>query len=262
MVALRLFLLCVGFLVAATAPSAAQYRFDWSGHYLGVNAGWNWGSSDAPTAAVRGTCGSCYVGAIPAGITGVGSQTVETSGLIGGLQGGYNWQFGSLLVGYELDFQYFRSAGSTSATSAPGAFGPPGFTATVNSHVTTDWLITARPRLGAVIDNWLVYGTGGVAFTQLKANWSFTESFNPGSLETASASAVKMGWVVGGGVETALPGRWTLGLEYLYVNFGNVNVDDANLVVPQYTPPLADQRFTRSADLTAGIVRARLNKSF
>jgi len=160
---------------------------------------------------------------------------------------------GQWLLGIEADFEYFRSAGSNSVT---GPFGQ-GFTGTMATSFSTDWLFTLRPRLGVILNNWLLYATGGLAVTNLKASWNFFTA--PASVtESVSASETKAGWTVGGGFETMLPGRYTVGVEYLYVKFDNLNVAS---VAFEPGLPLTNP-LSHSADLAANIVRLRLNKLF
>jgi hypothetical protein len=55
-----------------------------------------------------------------------------------------------------------------------------------------------------------------------------------------------------------LPGRWVVGAEYLYVNFGNVSTTSfGSSGGVTFTNP-----FTHSANLNANIARARLSKLF
>jgi len=161
---------------------------------------------------------------------------------------------GQWLLGIEADFEYFRSAGSSSVT---GIVLAPAITGTVFSSVSTDWLLTVRPRLGVILNNWLLYATGGLAVTNLKASWGFSGG---GVAESASESSTKAGWTVGGGFETASPGKFTIGVEYLYVKFDNVD-SPTSFAVSLPVTPLANP-FNHSADLAANIVRARLNKLF
>jgi outer membrane immunogenic protein len=237
------------------APVVAA-PYNWTGFYAGVNAGGNWGTSDVSNTQTPGTLGGGCPACVASVITIIGNQSISTSGFTGGVHGGYNWQSGNLLAGIEVDFEYFRSAGSTTASGIAIGVG----TVTMNSSLSTDWLFTARPRLGYVTNNWLFYGTGGLAVTKLKATWTYTDNHNaPCDCETASASTTKAGWVVGGGIEAALPGNLVVGAEYLYVNFGSVS-GSANIAVPGGN--VWTDRLNHSADLTSNIVRARLSKKF
>lgn len=239
------------------APAAAV--FNWTGFYVGLNAGGNWGTSHTSTVIdfvgdFFNTCGQICIDLFaPAG----NLQSFRTSGFTGGIQGGYNWQFGSFVAGVETDFQYFRSAGSTSVTVP---FGIPPFTRTVNTSISTDWLFTARPRLGVVAaGNWLFYGTGGLAVTELKASWRYSNTIGSAARENASASSTKAGWVAGGGVETALAGNWLVGAEYLYVKFSGVSAA-GNIILNGVASD--DILKHNGADLSANIVRARVSRKF
>jgi len=238
------------------APPAASST--WTGWYLGVNAGGNWGTSETSTSVAPPAVAPAVSAAGAALINALGQPAkINTSGFVGGLHGGYNYQISQWLVGLEGEFDYFHSAGSRRASSV--GLGP-GATVIVNSSMSTDWLFTLRPRVGWVSNNWLFYGTGGLAVTQLKGAWSFS---NPGGVpalsEAAAASSTKAGWALGGGVETMLPGRWVVGAEYLYVNFGNISATSFSVTGAgvTFTNP-----FSHSADLSANIVRARLSKLF
>jgi outer membrane immunogenic protein len=237
----------------AAAPAPMP---DWTGWYLGVNAGADWARSDPTTiVSAPGTfmsgCPICI-----ANIAALGNQHLSTSGFTGGVEGGYNLQVSNLLLGIEADFENFRHAG---VTSAAGTFNVGnGSTVAISSSISTNWLFTARPRFGIVANNWLFYGTGGLAVTNLKAGWNSTISIGPDT-ESASTSSTKTGGTVGGGIETKLPGNWFVGAEYLYVHFGRVFVSTANLFG---SATLWTDVFTHTVDLNANIVRLRLSKQF
>src|SRR5262249_29204097 len=63
------------------------------------------------------------------------------------------------------------------------------------------WIGTLRPRAGVAADNWLLYGTGGLAY-------SSGDEARPGFTGTAP----RTGFTVGGGVEYAPGKQWSLGL--------------------------------------------------
>ena len=272
--AIALSIACVPGVLAANmpmkAPVAAPYN-NWTGFYVGLNAGGGWGHSNDPTSATFNPTTGYFSAAGTTAVNSAGAQSTNTSGFTGGLQAGYNWQWANIVAGIEADFDYFGQKGSSSTSGVyPSA---PSFSFTINSSASTNWLFTARPRLGMVVaNNWLFYGTGGLAVTQVKANWSFTDNCNigvvctvlafaPPTSASTSASATKAGWVVGGGVESALPGKLSLGVEYLYVNFGSISATNSNFISGASGGGLT-QAFNHSADLTANIVRVRLNKQF
>jgi outer membrane immunogenic protein len=246
-------------------PSAPAPVYNWTGWYAGVNAGGNWGTSDSSTNGV-GVGGlftapdcfppdsDCVLNAVD--FQNAGVLKTDTSGFVGGGQAGYNWQKGNVVLGLETEFEYFRSAGTSSNTvETVQKTG----TLTVTSSMSTNWLFTLRPRLGWAVDNWLVYATGGLAVTDLKPGFSYSDTTSLLSSGAGSFSDTKAGWTVGGGVETMLPDRWVLGVEYLFVKFDNVAATVPVTITPFSPPP---QNFSHTADLQANIVRARLSKLF
>lgn len=91
---------------------------------------------------------------------------------------------------------------------------------------------TFRARLGYALGSngsWLPYVTRGLAVGDIKS-W---DAFWP-----ASSSDLRVGWTVGGGIETILTTNLTFKLEYLYADFGSWQAFD---VVPG-TPETVDFR--------------------
>ena len=98
------------------------------------------------------------------------------------------------------------------------------------------WFGTLRARFGFTPSRrWLVYGTGGLAFAEIKD--SLTEGPVGGGAGglTASANTTRAGFAVGGGVEAALTNRWSLKLEYLYMGFGTLGLAGAGAPVTTTT---------------------------
>jgi outer membrane immunogenic protein len=250
--------------IPAKAPyykvPAAAIATNWAGLYTGFNAGGAWGNSDPRTivggpANPPGYFGAASISAIAA----VGRQSLNPKGFTGGIQAGYNWQSGNWVAGIESDFNYFGLNESTSSTAPyPPAIGG---SFTITSHLRTDWLATARPRLGWAVDNWLVYVTGGVAVTRLKTDYTFSDTLN-GRFLADGASKIKAGWTVGGGLEWMFPSwsRWTAKVEYLYTDLGNVS--STGVLPPIGFGNTAPNTLLHNAGLTSHIVRFGLNYKF
>lgn len=265
-------LLAVAGVIALAAPAAAadlaartyskapimDPTYNWTGFYLGANAGGAWGRSDAATSTVFSGIGYFAATSVPA-IAQIGNQRIDQSGFTGGLTAGYNWQSSNVVFGLESDFNYLGLKGSTSATGVYPCCAPTGFT--VNSSVTTDWLMTFRPRLGIANNNWLFYVTGGLAVANVRSSFAFTDTFATAA-ESASISKTKAGWTAGAGVEYALMNGWSVKAEYLHIDFGSQDTTSANLTA--LTPAVAfpSNVYSHSADLKADIVRAGLNYKF
>jgi outer membrane immunogenic protein len=135
-----------------------------------------------------------YVGGNVGYATGdITSSVASPSGITGGIQGGYSWQFGQWVVGLEGDIQ----ASGASDTFAAWKFSNP-------------WFGTLRGRGGFAMNNILIYGTGGLAFGNMRAEvLSLTENHS-----TA-------GWTLGAGAEIGIAPNWTAKAEYLYVNLND-----------------------------------------
>jgi outer membrane immunogenic protein len=180
---------------AYKAPMLASAPWSWAGFYVGANVGFAGAQTNISSPD------NSYV--FPPGA----SITSNKTGVIGGLQAGYNWQFNSLVVGLEGDISV-ASLNRTTSMAAISAFTADTFTGNMTA------LGTVRGRIGWAFDHALVYGTGGVAFANLKDQYS-----SPIFPFTTGANSSATGWTAGGGVEYALTDHWTVKAEYLHVGF-------------------------------------------
>jgi outer membrane immunogenic protein len=190
--------------VAVPAPI-----WSWTGFYVGATLG---------GAAERTNIANPTGNVFPAGT----SFNSDPSGVIGGLEAGYNWQLNNLVLGIEGDI----SAAALGRTVVPPPAFFPGDTYTGNMSA----LGTVRGRIGLAFDRVLVYGTGGVAFASLKDQYASQQFV---FVDTASSSAT--GWVAGGGVEFAAWQNWTVKAEYLHVDFGSRSVTAMGLAGIAYS---------------------------
>ena len=239
----KLFLATTAFVVLATASAGAADMsaqpvytppapvYSWTGIYWGGNVGYSWGQSKTD-----GTLAGF-------GVTLTESQ--DTDGVIGGAQTGYNYQFGAWVLGLEADIQASgQKGGSTFQVS-----GLP--TATLTTDHKLEWFGTARPRLGVLATpNLLLYGTGGVAFGQVKDSYTAAVA-GFGTVATATVDDVKAGWTAGAGIEGAFGGGWSAKVEYLYIDLGKLQ--------QTVTLPLAGVTATFNSRVTDNIVRVGLN---
>jgi outer membrane immunogenic protein len=237
--------------VPAAVPAAAPVVVNWTGFYVGANVGYTWGQADARyTGNPAFVGGPVAVGLAPAGFA------LDTSGVIGGGQLGYNFQFGQWVLGAEADFQAIgqRNNGVTFF----GAVGPAGLTSSASASV--DWLATVRGRAGFAFDNFLLYGTGGVAFGDVNASGAIVGSgLLGGTAWGGSYSETRVGWTAGAGVEYAFSPNISFKLEYLYYDLGAVDVS----VAPAngFTAATGIAAFQRH-EFDGHIVRAGVNFRF
>jgi outer membrane immunogenic protein len=248
----------------ALAPKQTG-RFNWSGFYVGANAGRVWGDADAHTATTcHDTSANVPNGvdcpfATPARFAAIGAAgggSMSDQGFTGGGQAGVNLQTGSMVFGLEVDLQSFKLGASRSQTVADPIGGLN--TITVGTAFNTDWLVTARSRLGWVAaPNLLLYGTGGVALTELGVSNALVST--TGAQGAGSASGSVTGWTIGGGAEWALNRNWSVRAEYLYLDFGKTS---ANASVLDGGAHNFNNNVATTVDLTAHIARAGVNYKF
>ena len=261
----------LGFSQKLDSATAAARRdgFNWSGFYVGINGGAAWGDARARTSAVctdttpvppdgLGAGVDCPFAADQVAAVGpIGSGSLSDRGILGGVQAGVNVQKGSLVYGFEVDVQSFNLGASRSGTGQDP--NNAGNQITIATSFDTDWLFTARSRLGWVASsNALIYVTGGVAATELAVNNSLSSSLAGAAHGAGGASGRVVGWTLGGGVEWALSSNWTLRGEYLFMDFGKVT---ANTPVRDDTHGFSNNLAT-TVDLSAQIARVGLNYKF
>jgi outer membrane immunogenic protein len=244
----------------AKAPAVAATINTWSGWYAGLNAGGVWGQADPGASVLNGLGGYFFDGNVPAvNAVGQNQSRLKPSGATVGGQVGYNWQFSNVVAGFETDMQYFRQSARTSSTGIYPFDAPATFT--FSSSVSTDWLWTFRPRIGVLLlPSFLLYATGGVAVSEMKANFAFDDTFETNAHESGAFSKTKAGWVVGVGGEYALLNGWSVKAEYLHLDFGRDSITSKNLVFGGDL--FSETAFTHSVNLRSDIVRVGVNYHF
>jgi outer membrane immunogenic protein len=243
---------------AAHATPAARV-YDWTGFYIGGYAGHGWGQSDPSLTIANPTTQSFFGLANIPGVEGsLNSLTFKPEGFTGGGQIGYNHQLSPhLLFGVELDFGSLNL--SESGRVAVRYVNNPIVPVQTRS-ISTDWVFTARPRFGFTSNNWLFYVTGGLAITEVKTSFTFSDTFFVGFVNGVGGQT-KTGWTIGGGVEWApWNGNWTLKAEYLHMDFGHVA--DTLTMSRSFAPIVVPPIFAYSADLKVDVLRIGLNYKF
>jgi outer membrane immunogenic protein len=162
--------------------------YNWTGFYAGGNVGGGTGRTSFSVTA-------------PGLFT---TTSDEIRGFVGGGQAGFNWQFGPLVAGVEVDAQFSHQQNGVQVFGLQIANG-------------MNYFSTLRGRVGYAMDEWLFYVTAGGGYADTHAN------LNLGSFGGLSDTNVSPIWVVGGGVETQIWDRWTGRLEYLYLDSGSVS---------------------------------------
>ena len=238
--------------------SVSAYAGDFKGFYAGVNFGGVHGNSDASTSTVFSPTGYFASTSVPA-IATAGAQNLSSNGFTGGGQAGFNLQHRSLVLGVETDFGGMNLSQKQSATATYPCCAPTAFT--VTQFVGTSWLFTLRPRLGITHGPVMIYGTGGLAMSNVEYTALFTDTFATAA-ESGSKTATQSGWAAGGGAEIKTGSRWSVKGEFLHADFGSLSATSTNLTA--FTPPIAfpTNVFTHTANLTGNIYRFGFNYRF
>jgi high affinity Mn2+ porin len=220
------------------APVLVSESYNWTGWYIGVHMGDAWGRSNWSK---------------PPDLTGSLNlfnrfdAFATTGSYFGGFQFGYDYMLPNrVVVGAVVDasfpsFPDFNglTIGGTSTFVSP-VLGQESYSETVLSFGTV------RGRVGYAPGNWLIYATGGFAWTYNQLTLIQLDNGN----WTDAPFLWRLGWTAGAGVEVPLLPNWTTSLEYLYTGYGNSNVGFAN----------AGQRFI--SDFNVHQVRLGLNYRF
>jgi outer membrane immunogenic protein len=221
------------------APPAIIAPPTWDGIYGGFNIGGRWLNDKIST---RTDAGGAFGAGGAALIDGSSGWTLNAAGLMGGLQAGYNWQFGNVVAGIEADANALTASSSRTVSSI-------GLTDSIKSP---GFLATVRPRVGWAFDHRLmVYATAGYAFETVQV----VDTFNYGlAVQQSDVTARMSGWMAGAGLEYAFSRGISAKVEYLYVGLGSVN---STILPPVGVTPPANVNVTHN--LSDNIIRAGMN---
>jgi outer membrane immunogenic protein len=198
-------------------PVVAVAVFSWTGFYIGGNVGGARGNSRTTLTGVP-PFGPPFFSPVPADEAASfagGSPNLHSTGVIGGVQVGYNFMVSpNILLGLEADWDWQDLSASNTTRVLNGGI-PRDFVTSSN----TRQLATVRPRIGIAFDRLLVYGTGGLAMSERSVFESVTYN-NGTTILTGSQTHWSTGWTAGGGFEYAFDMHWTAKAEYLHVDLG------------------------------------------
>ncbi|MDB5571428.1 MAG: porin family protein [Hyphomicrobiales bacterium] len=243
----------------APAPIYAAPIFTWTGFYVGLNAGVAFGGDRGNLGIIATGDQSTYYSTEYNRYYGaLGRNDDNNTAFTGGVQAGYNWQFGAMVLGIETDINY---RGHSNNDSFGFAIPSTGYSFAYNGDKGGNWFGTLRPRIGFAMDRTLLYVTGGLAYGKTGGGGSAyvyeTATGIPlnGYSWGSSNSGTNWGWTLGAGVEHAFSNNWTAKLEYLYVD---LDKGDKTLVGPVGTPIT----FVNDRKDTFSVVRVGLNYKF
>lgn len=170
----------------------------WQGWYVGGNVGVGWFDPDVS------------VNFAPFGVPlNAGFNTSTEAGIVGGVHGGYNWQFAPQWVaGVEGDIDFTSMRASATAAS---------FNTSITASADVNWLASVRGRVGYLwTPGLLLYGTAGAAWADIDYQANLQ---SPGFIAGVNHTTTKDGFVVGAGAEYMWSRQWLVRAEYLFYDF-------------------------------------------
>jgi outer membrane immunogenic protein len=199
--------------------SAVTPGKSWSGFYVGVNGGYALGSSQWS-------------------LNGTPTNIFSSNGALIGGTFGFNFPISEVLVGFEGDADWAGIDGNVGNCAINGAG------AVAACETKSNFLGTARLRVGYQFDRTLPYVTGGAAFGNTLAGLNPPANFD---------SAMRTGWAAGAGIEYAFFDNWSAKAEYLFISFGSASCT---------TIANCGTAAGASVALTENLMRAGLNYRF
>jgi opacity protein-like surface antigen len=185
------------------APAYARPA-SWTGAYIGVESGWDFES-------VHGT--------FPINDSHFKS---DRDVINAGLFAGYQHQFGSIVLGVEVNLIGNEFDFHKNVALQPGQIGScPNNALNCVGRITNE--ITVGPRVGLAMGHWMPYVTGGWATGSVNFR-----SVNAAGVATEWADGRQDGWFLGGGLDWKLAPNAVLGVEYRHTDLGSHTAQDFN----------------------------------
>ena len=219
----------------AASGVSLEPSFDWSGAYVGINAGvassaGKWNNFDDSNAQAFNV---------------IIDFTAENTGFVGGGQIGYNHQIDALVLGIEGNLDYLGVNGKNV---------PPDLAYDAYLQTEQKWLGSIVGRLGYATDRIVFFGTGGIAFT----SYDFTvHNNNFSTFHVEHPTDERVGWTAGVGMEYAMTDNLVAGIDFKHYDFGWDTINGNALQQP--AGPGLDVFNIRETDNT---ITARLNYKF
>ena len=232
-------------LAAGAAPALAQSP-DWSGPYVGVYGSYiepadgenerlnfdrNFDGQFNDTVVVAGGADAFSTGFCSGQANSVSAASGchgDKGGVEAGIRGGYDYQFGSFVVGGLVEISGTEVQDTVT-----------GFSTTPAAYVfkrNLERLAAARVRVGYAFGDALIYGTGGYAGGEITNRFITSNTSNSFTATVDEDSAD--GWQAGGGLEYKLAPNLTVFGEYVYTSLepGDFVVRFGPGVAPFFNP--------------------------
>jgi outer membrane immunogenic protein len=205
----------------APPPAAVAPVYDWSGFYIGANAGYGQGR-DCRTNDTTGLGLGCY----------------NPSGAIVGGQVGYRWEMNSWVFGLEAMGDWADLSGSTQNLGNPFN--------SISSQTDAFGLFTGQ--VGYAWNNVLLYVKGGAAVVDQRFDFVSNATSN---VIASSGYDTQWGGTVGAGVEFGFAPNWSVGVEYDHIFLNGRDLAFTNTVTGATLP----SQFHAGGDIDMGMVK-------
>jgi outer membrane immunogenic protein len=207
----------------ATGPAYKAARpvvraYDWTGFYIGGNVGGHFGSDKLTTTTDVNFEGLGLISG--AAIDAAAPTTLHPSGIIGGVQAGYNMESMAGVFGLEVDANWLGGPTTRTLTAIPVI--DPRDVMTNTTQAT--FLSTVRMRWGtaALTDRSLFFVTAGFAFATLKTTDMMGHLGNT-VITSNTNTTTQPGLAAGGGFEYAFTDNLSARVEYLFINIKRID---------------------------------------
>ncbi len=168
----------------------------WQGFYIGGFAGAAWSELDTSSLIIIITSSAIAP-----------FRTIDSNGVFGGGQFGYNFEWGRFVYGLEADLGGMDTGATLSFSNSA--------TGVLQVHSSGGFFGDITTRGGYLYGNALVYVKGGWAF--FTGNLSVTDNYGTVNLDSSWFS----GWTVGTGVEYMVAPNWSIKAEYQYFDLSD-----------------------------------------
>lgn len=179
-------------LLASTSAQAADVTatpYNWSGAYIGIQAGGRWAEESISGHFANGVSGW---------------DVKPSGGLIGGYAG-YNHQISNIVIGVEVGVAFNNISDYW-------------FLWPLDYKSSAEQLISVNARLGYALDRTLFYGTAG--YTKARYKFEIVSDFHDYDIPPEKYN--RNGYNIGAGIEYAFTDNIIARAEYRYFNFGKV----------------------------------------
>jgi outer membrane immunogenic protein len=198
--------------------------YDWSGFYVGINAGGGWSRDCSTNQSLLGFPTALVATTFLGGTSILNEGCNNASGGTVGGQVGYRWQSANWVFGVEAQGNWADFTGSN-VNQLVALFAGPVFVD--RSKVDAFGMLTGQ--VGYAWNNVLWYVKGGAAVTDNQyTGLAFGTVFD-------TANQTRWGGAVGTGVEIGFAPNWSVAFEYDHLFMGTQNVNYSVLGFPDRT---------------------------